>query len=70
MAKMGIRTFRKIKRREFFTTSRDFYKGGFDSKMSRREAQLILGIREGATPEIIKIKSHHYKVSLSLNEIF
>ena len=32
------------------------YPGGFYSQMNRREAQLILGVYEGATPAIIKQK--------------
>lgn len=54
---MGINTYRKIKRKEFFNTARSFYTGGFDPTMSRREAQLILGIREGVAPD--KIKAAH-----------
>lgn len=54
VGKMGIKTYRKIKRREFFNTARAFYQGGFDPTMNRREAQLILGVREGATPDIIR----------------
>lgn len=33
------------------------YEGGFDDKMSRREAALILGVRESAAPQRIKVKS-------------
>lgn len=31
-----------------------YYRGGFDSKISRREASLILGLREGAAKDAIK----------------
>jgi DnaJ homolog subfamily C member 19 len=31
-----------------------YYRGGFDSKMSRREASLVLGLREGASKDAIK----------------
>ena len=31
-----------------------YYRGGFDAKMSRREASLILGLREGAAKDAIK----------------
>jgi DnaJ family protein C protein 19 len=31
-----------------------YYKGGFDSKMSKREAALILAIRESATKKELK----------------
>jgi hypothetical protein len=40
--------------------ARTFYDGGFEDKMSRREAALILGVRESATPE--RIKDAHRKV--------
>ena len=57
---MGIKTYRKIKKREFFNTARAFYVGGFDPAMNRREAQLILGVREGATVE--QIRNAHRKI--------
>lgn len=64
--KITINTYRKIKNREFFSaaakTTRSFYKGGFSSKMTRREAQLILNVREGAPPE--KIRDNHRKLML------
>ena len=44
--------------------ARNFYDGGFEEKMTRREAALILGIRESATPE--RIKEAHRRV-LMLN---
>ena len=31
-----------------------YYRGGFDAKMSRREASLVLGVREGAPKDAIK----------------
>jgi hypothetical protein len=31
-----------------------FYDGGFEDAMTRREAALILGVRESATPQRIK----------------
>ena len=54
VTKMGIRTYRKIKRKEFFTGPKTFYKGGFEMPMTRREAQLILNVREGADGNTIK----------------
>lgn len=64
---MTIKTYRKIKNREFFNPSmsssnKSFYKGGFSSKMTRREAQLILNVREGANPD--KIRENHRKLML------
>ena len=38
-----------------------YYKGGFDSKMTRREAILILNVRDGITKE--EIKDAHRKMS-------
>ena len=62
--KLAIRTYRKIKKREFFTASgaRNFYMGAFESPMTRREAQLILGVRETSTPE--EIRSRHRKLMI------
>eukprot|EP01041_Mallomonas_annulata_P010038 gene10038-20901_t len=40
--------------------ARTFYDGGFEDKMSRREAALILGVRESATTE--RIKDAHRKI--------
>ena len=48
----------------FSTTwfARNFYDGGFEDKMSKREAALILGVRESATPE--RIKDAHRRILL------
>ena len=62
---MSIKTYRKIKSREFFNNTKSvksFYKGGFASTMTRREAQLILNVREGAVPD--KIRDSHRKLML------
>jgi DnaJ homolog subfamily C member 19 len=40
--------------------ARNFYDGGFEEKMSKREAALILGIRESAPPE--KVKEAHRRI--------
>jgi DnaJ family protein C protein 19 len=40
--------------------ARNYYDGGFEEKMSRREAALILGVRETATVE--RIKEAHRRV--------
>ena len=42
----------------------NYYKGGFEQVMSRREASLILGIRESSNAE--KIKQAHRKI-MALN---
>ncbi|XP_054168124.1 mitochondrial import inner membrane translocase subunit TIM14-like [Oppia nitens] len=44
-----------------FTNSK-YYKGGFESKMSRREAGLVLGISPSATKT--KIKEAHKRIML------
>lgn len=40
-----------------------YYRGGFEPKMTRREAALILGIRETARPE--QIKDAHRKIMIA-----
>jgi DnaJ family protein C protein 19 len=40
--------------------SKRFYRGGFEDKMTRREAALILGVRESAAPE--RIRDRHRKM--------
>jgi DnaJ homolog subfamily C member 19 len=42
--------------------AKTFYDGGFEDKMSRREAALILGVRESATLE--RIKDAHRRILL------
>ncbi|CAM9177369.1 unnamed protein product [Choristocarpus tenellus] len=37
-----------------------YYEGGFEDKMSRKEAALILGVRESATPQ--RIKDAHRRI--------
>lgn len=32
------------------------YEGGFDEKMTRKEAALVLGVRESAAPQRIKVR--------------
>ena len=63
-SKLAIRTYRKIKKREFFNAvgSRSYYMGAFESPMTRREAQLILGVRETSTPE--EVRSRHRKLMI------
>lgn len=40
--------------------ARNFYDGGFEAKMTKREAALILGVRESATAE--RIKDAHRRI--------
>lgn len=42
--------------------ARNFYDGGFEEKMSKREAALILGIRESASVE--RVKEAHRRILL------
>lgn len=42
--------------------ARNFYEGGFEDKMTKREAALILGVRESASPE--RIKDAHRRILL------
>lgn len=42
--------------------AKNFYDGGFEEKMSKREAALILGVRESASPE--RIKEAHRRILL------
>ena len=42
--------------------AKSFYDGGFEEKMTRREAALILGVRESATPE--RVKDAHRRILL------
>ncbi|KAK9805109.1 hypothetical protein WJX73_009041 [Symbiochloris irregularis] len=42
---------------------RQFYKGGFQSEMNRREAALILGLRESAPEE--RVKEAHRRIMIA-----
>lgn len=44
------------------TAFKNFYKGGFEPKMTKREAALVLGIRESATKD--KLKEAHRRIML------
>ncbi|XP_030543012.1 mitochondrial import inner membrane translocase subunit TIM14-1-like [Rhodamnia argentea] len=57
----GIQAWQSFKARP--PRPRRFYEGGFQPKMTRREAALILGIRESATPD--KVKEAHRKVMVA-----
>lgn len=43
--------------------SKRFYRGGFEDKMTRREAALVLGVRESATPE--RVRERHRKMLMA-----
>lgn len=60
----GKTTAKDQDRKSFFDGwfEKTYYEGGFEEKMSRREAALILGIRESATAE--RIKEAHRRILL------
>lgn len=45
-----------------FSLGKRFYEGGFEEEMTRREAALVLGIRESATRE--KVREAHRRLAL------
>mmetsp|Transcript_70333 Transcript_70333/g.155158 ORF Transcript_70333/g.155158 Transcript_70333/m.155158 type:complete len:115 (+) Transcript_70333:82-426(+) len=47
----------------FFKSSKTFYKGGFQPEMTKREAALILGLRESAGEE--RIKDAHRRIMVA-----
>ncbi|KAJ1393880.1 DnaJ domain containing protein [Sesbania bispinosa] len=61
--KHGIKAWQAFKARPPKPRIRKFYEGGFQPTMTRREAALILGIRENATPD--KVKEAHRKVMVA-----
>ncbi len=64
--KQGLRFYRAVLNKEAFNNGPQiigrFHKGAFDDKMSRREAALILGVRE--TAEEKKILDAHRKLMI------
>ncbi|GFP85919.1 mitochondrial import inner membrane translocase subunit tim14-3, partial [Phtheirospermum japonicum] len=61
--KYGIQAWHAFKARPPTARMRKFYEGGFQPKMTRREAALILGVRE-STP-IDKIREAHRRVMVA-----
>ncbi|KAM0951620.1 putative DnaJ domain, Chaperone J-domain superfamily [Dioscorea sansibarensis] len=59
-ARYAIRAWEAFKARPIVPRARRFYPGGFQQVMTRREAALILGIREHAVAQ--KIKEAHRRV--------
>lgn len=67
-ARWGLRTLQRMRHTASLTGGSPFvhyYQGGFESaaKMGRREANLILGLREGATKETIR--DAHRRIMIS-----
>ncbi|RAL54979.1 unnamed protein product [Cuscuta campestris] len=59
----GILAWQAFKARPPTARMRKFYEGGFQPKMTRREAALILGVRE-STPQD-KVKEAHRRVMVA-----
>ncbi|KAI8078197.1 uncharacterized protein B0P05DRAFT_542898 [Gilbertella persicaria] len=61
--RLGIRAFQEYQKLPKKPRMSKFYKGGFDAKMNKREAVLILGLRESqATKQ--KVKEAHRRIML------
>ncbi|KAK9267855.1 hypothetical protein L1049_010292 [Liquidambar formosana] len=58
-----IKAWQAYKARPVMPRARKFYEGGFQPVMTRREAALVLGIREQAAIE--KIKEAHRRVMVA-----
>ncbi|CAL5343396.1 unnamed protein product [Camellia sinensis] len=61
--KYGIQAWQTLKTRPPKPRVRRFYDGGFQPTMTKREAALILGVRENATPD--KVKEAHRRVMVA-----
>ncbi|KAH7667640.1 Dnaj-like subfamily c member 19 protein [Dioscorea alata] len=59
----SIQAWQAYKARPAVPRLRKFYEGGFQPTMTRREAALILGIRENTTPD--KVREAHRKVMVA-----
>ncbi|KAF5453463.1 mitochondrial import inner membrane translocase subunit TIM14-1 [Juglans microcarpa x Juglans regia] len=59
----GIQAWQAFKARPPKPRMRKFYEGGFQPTMTKREAALILDIRENATPD--KVKEAHRRVMVA-----
>ncbi|KAL3814097.1 hypothetical protein ACJIZ3_015365 [Penstemon smallii] len=62
-AKYGMQAWQAFKARPPTARMRKFYEGGFQPKMTRREAALILGVRE-STP-VDKVREAHRRVMVA-----
>ncbi|KAL3631629.1 hypothetical protein CASFOL_024613 [Castilleja foliolosa] len=59
----SIQAWKAFKARPPTARMRKFYEGGFQPKMTRREAALILGVRESTKPD--QIKEAHRRVMVA-----
>lgn len=60
VAQYAVKAYNNSEMSKTSLFSRRFYEGPFESKMTRREAALILGVRESATAE--RIKDAHRRI--------
>ncbi|CAM0137967.1 hypothetical protein VKS41_001189 [Umbelopsis sp. WA50703] len=66
-ARLGMRAFEEYQKRPkspIMPRLSKYYKGGFDPKMSKREAALILGLRESQLQKT-KLKEAHRRIMLA-----
>ncbi|CAK9154571.1 unnamed protein product [Ilex paraguariensis] len=63
VSRYGIQAWQAFKARPPTARMRKFYEGGFHPQMTRREASLILGVRE-STP-IDKVREAHRRVMVA-----
>ncbi|KAM7262424.1 hypothetical protein ACFE04_000107 [Oxalis oulophora] len=61
--KYGIQAYQAFKARPPTARLRKFYEGGFQPSMTRREASLILGVRESTPAD--KVKEAHRRVMVA-----
>ncbi|SAM01762.1 hypothetical protein [Absidia glauca] len=61
--RLGMKAFQEYQKLPKAPRMSKFYKGGFDEKMNKREAALILGLRESQANKI-KIKEAHRRIML------
>ncbi|KAF9680306.1 hypothetical protein SADUNF_Sadunf06G0107500 [Salix dunnii] len=61
--KYGIQAWQAFKARPPTARMRKFYEGGFQAVMTRREAALILGVRESTAAD--KVKEAHRRVMVA-----
>ncbi|CAN4092569.1 unnamed protein product [Withania somnifera] len=59
----GIQAWQAFRARPPTARMRKFYEGGFQPKMTRREAALILGVRESTPAD--KVREAHRKVMVA-----
>ncbi|BFZ57050.1 mitochondrial import inner membrane translocase subunit TIM14 [Savitreella phatthalungensis] len=64
VGKIGIRAWQKYTIQKGGGALKQFYKGGFQSKMDRHEASLILGLPERSSVTSKKLKDAHRKIMI------